>query len=79
MAPPTKFTTPSPAPPLPPPKLRRGDLGAFGERAQLGPHDAAVDAPGERALAEAAIGAGDHVLAPDLAGEADQAAARRTR
>src|SRR5262249_20196372 len=50
------------------PQLLRRQPRAFGQRCKLHPYDLAVDlhAPGKRA--EAAIDAGDDVLAPDRAG-----------
>jgi hypothetical protein len=49
---------------LPPSHLRR-DRRAFGQRPQLRPHDAAVDAAGKRALRETAISGGHQVVATD--------------
>src|SRR5207244_4123927 len=50
------------------PKPLAGEAGAFGEHAELLPHDRGVAALGEGALGEAAVGAGDHVLAADQPG-----------
>ena len=50
------------------PKLLRGEAGAFGEAAQFGPGEVGMDP-----AAEAAIGAGDDVLAPDHPGEVEDA------
>src|ERR1044072_9182630 len=47
------------------PQFGCGKPRAFGERAQLRPHDARVNPLGERALGEAAVGAGQHVVAAD--------------
>src|SRR4029453_8343436 len=54
------------------PELPGGEAGAFGQRVELAPGHARVrvvepDARG----GEAAVGPGDHVLAPHDAGEAD--------
>src|ERR1700736_3206687 len=50
------------------PKLLRGEAGAFGEAAQFGPGEVGMDP-----AAEAAIGAGDDVLAADDLGIAQDA------
>ena len=47
------------------PELLRREPGVFGERLQLRPLDGGVHAPDERSLREAAVGAADHVVAPD--------------
>src|SRR6185437_17030805 len=49
------------------PQAPRGNRGAFDERGQLGPGDCRIDGRGGRARREAAIDAGDDVLAPDEA------------
>ena len=51
------------------PQGLRGDARAFGQGFQLRPHDGGMDAARERALREAAIGAADHVVAPDDPGK----------
>src|SRR3954465_13915284 len=51
------------------PQFGAGKPGAFGQRAQLGPHDARVNPLRERTLGEAAVGAAHHVLAADNLGE----------
>ena len=56
--------------------LPGGQARAFGQRRELGPHDAGHLALGARALREAAVAAGDHVLASDQVGEAAAGAAR---
>ena len=50
------------------PELLRGEAGAFGEAAQFGPGEVGMDP-----AAEAAIGAGDDVLAADDLGIAQDA------
>ena len=52
------------------PKLLGRQPGAVGEGLELDPDDAGVDFAGRSETGEAAIGAGDDVLAPDCAGEA---------
>jgi hypothetical protein len=55
---------PKPSPSAPP-QLLRGAPCALGQRSELGPHQVGVDLGPEDALGQAAIGAGDDVLAPD--------------
>src|ERR1700719_3835674 len=50
------------------PELLRGEAGAFGEAAQFGPGEVGMDP-----AAEAAIGAGDDILAADHLGIAQDA------
>src|ERR1700674_1747738 len=57
----------------PSPKLLARDPSAFGHGLQLCPHDRGMNAPVELLLGEAAIGAGDDVLAPDEPGEPEEA------
>src|SRR2546423_7515143 len=45
------------------PELSRRKPGAFGERFELRPHDARMHAPMKRPLREAAVGAGEYILA----------------
>ena len=52
------------------PQLRAGEARALHERVKLGPHDAWMDAPVERALGETAIGAGNKILPSDQAPKA---------
>src|SRR5262247_3288988 len=51
------------------PQLLAGKPRALSERFELRPHDRGMDAAMERSLREAAIGAGDDVLAADEPGE----------
>src|SRR5262245_56579700 len=46
-------------------KLFRSDPGTLGQRLELRPHDGRVNAPVERALREAAVGARHDPVAPD--------------
>src|SRR5215470_4797456 len=46
------------------PQLLAGEARAFDQCLELGPHDGRMNAAMERALREAAVGPGDHVLAP---------------
>src|SRR5262249_50504224 len=55
------------------PELRGGAACAFGERLQLHPHDLGVDLNPACKGAEAAIDAGDDVLAADHIGEIQDA------
>ena len=64
--------------PLAPPQLLRRQLRTVQQRLELGPHDAGANAPVERALREAAVGAGDHVLAPDHLGQPNDAFGQTT-
>src|SRR5258708_34825872 len=52
-----------------PPQLPAREPRAFHQRLELRPHDAGVDPAVHRTLGEAAVGAGDDVLAADQAGE----------
>src|SRR6266850_771103 len=52
-----------------PPQLLRGELRTLRQGLELRPHDAGVDPAVHRALGEAAVGAGDDVLAADQTGE----------
>src|ERR1700751_4512680 len=56
------------------PKLLRGEAGAFGKAAQFGPGEVGMDP-----AAEAAIGAGDDVLAADDLGVAQDAVGDQLR
>jgi hypothetical protein len=49
----------------PTPQLPAGDLGAFGERGEFDPDHAGMHLAGRREAGEAAIGAGDDILAAD--------------
>ena len=52
------------------PQFLACEPGAFGKACKLRPHHLRVDALDGLGLREAAIGAGDDVLAPDELGEA---------
>ena len=54
------------------PQLGRGKSRSFRKRAQFRPHDALVHTFGKRALREAAVGAGQHILAAHDFGKADK-------
>jgi hypothetical protein len=55
------------------PHSSREAIRALGERGELGPLDLLVDAVDEGALGEAAVGSGQHVLAPHDVGQPDEA------
>src|SRR5712691_8998638 len=55
------------------PKFLASDPRAFGHGMQLRPHDRGVNAPVQLLLREAAICAGDEVLAADQPGESEEA------
>src|SRR4051812_23861513 len=57
----------------PRPKVRAGKAGAFDQRFELRPHDLRMHAGKVGHLREAAVRACDHVLAPDEAGQPDDA------
>src|SRR5271168_3814352 len=52
------------------PQFLGREARALGERCQLGPHDARVNLARGGKAGKAAIGAGDHILAPDDSGKA---------
>src|SRR6266446_7383556 len=58
------------------PQLTAGKPRALHQRFELRPHDRRMDAAVKRPLREAAVGAGDHVFAPEHAGEAHDALVR---
>src|SRR3979490_3638507 len=63
----------------PSPQFLAGDPRAFGHGFQFWPHDAGVHAPVELLLRKAAVGAGDHVLAPSHLRKPDDAFGNKFR